>query len=62
MEAVVAYLATFYLLDFDYPRHHEMGLNVLQYYLFQDTNVPNDIAASFNAHLDAYKQFKSSDQ
>jgi hypothetical protein len=31
-EAVLALLARFYLLDFDYPRMQEIGLNVLQHF------------------------------
>jgi hypothetical protein len=38
-ELKLALLASFYLLDFDYPRMQEIGLNVLQHYIFKDTNV-----------------------
>ena len=31
-ETVVAFMATFYLLDFDYPKYYELGMNVLQYF------------------------------
>ena len=58
-EAVVAFMATFYLLDFDYPKFFEVGLNVLQYFIFQDSNVPKDIAQTFNMYLAAYKKYKS---
>ena len=57
--AVVAFMATFYLLDFDYPKQFEIGMNVLQYFVFEDSNVPKDIAQSFNTSLAAYKQFKA---
>ena len=33
-EAVVAFMATFYLLDFDYSKFFEIELNVLQYFTF----------------------------
>jgi hypothetical protein len=58
-EAVVAFLAAFYLLDIDYPKCHEIGMNVLQYCIFEDKNVPKDIATQFNAQLSAYKKFKN---
>ena len=28
-EAVVAFVAVFYLLDYDYPKHWEIGMNML---------------------------------
>jgi hypothetical protein len=58
-EAVVAFLAAFYLLDVDYPKCHEIGMNLLQYFIFEDKNVPKDIAVHFNAQLSAYKKFKT---
>ena len=58
-EAVVAYMATYYLLDFDYPKQYEIGMNVLQYFISEDSNVPKDIAVSFNSQLSSYKQFKA---
>ena len=35
-EAVLAFLATLYLLDFDYPKQHEYGLLMLQSITFMD--------------------------
>ena len=35
-EAVVAFLATLYLLDFDYPKQHKYGLLMLQLIIFMD--------------------------
>jgi hypothetical protein len=35
-ETVVAFLATLYLLDFDYPKQHEYGLLMLQSITFMD--------------------------
>ena len=55
-EAVVAFLAAFYLLDIDYPKCHEIGMNVLQYCIFEDKNVPKDIAAQFNAQQKVQKR------
>lgn len=59
-EAVVAFIATFYLLDFDYPKRYEIAMNVLQYFIFEDNNAPKGIAIPFNSHLmSSYKQFKT---
>ena len=58
-EATVGFLAAFYFLDFDYPKHNEIGMNILQYFIFKDKNIPEDIAASFHAMLKYYKQYKS---
>ena len=58
-EATVGFLAAFYFLDFDYPKHNEIGMNIFQYFIFKDGNIPEDIAASFHAMLKYYKQYKS---
>ena len=50
-EAVVTFLDTFYLLDFDYPKQYEITTNILQYFIFEDGNVPKEIAQSFNSNL-----------
>ena len=42
-----------------YPKQFEIGMNVLQYFVLEDGNVPKDIAQSFNTSLLAYKQFKA---
>ena len=57
-EAVLALLARFYLLDFDYPRMQEIGLNVLQHYIIKDTNVPQDIANLFKSTMTSYRVSK----
>ena len=57
-EATVAYLASFYLLDFDYPKSCEVGLCILQRITFQDENIPMDITASFESALKSYNSFK----
>ena len=56
-EAVVAFIATFCLLDFDYPKQYEIA--IMQYFIFEDSNVPKDIAQSFSSNLSQYKKFKS---
>lgn len=57
-EAVVAFLASFYLLDFDYPKQHELGLAVLQVLIFKDYQVPTDISVTCSGMLKAYKKYK----
>ena len=47
-QAAIAYLASYYVLDFDYPKNLELGLSVLQYFCFEDKATPVDVAKSFN--------------
>eukprot|EP00112_Aurelia_sp_Birch-Aquarium-sp1_P023159 Seg679.17 transcript_id=Seg679.17/GoldUCD/mRNA.D3Y31 product="hypothetical protein" protein_id=Seg679.17/GoldUCD/D3Y31 len=54
-EAVVAHLAAFYLLDFDYPKNSEVGMSMLQYLLFNDESIPQDITTQFKNTVAAYK-------
>jgi len=58
-EGMLALLASFYLLDFDYLRHHEIGLTFMQQLVFEDMNVPIDLATSFNLAITNYNNFKS---
>ena len=53
-EGVLSLLASFYLLDFDYPRYHKIGLIILE-----DINVPQDIAGPFQYIANNYRKFKS---
>ena len=55
---VFALLASFYLLDFDYPRFLEIGLIVVHHYVFKDINVPQDVAGSFQSALTSFREFK----
>ena len=57
-EATVAYLASFHLLDFDYPKSCAVGLCILQRITFQHENIPMDITASFESALKSYNSFK----
>lgn len=59
-EATVGYLASFYLLDFDYPKSCEIGLNMLQTIIFEDQRVPKDIAVTFKHILKSFTLFKAS--
>ena len=56
-EATIAYLASFYLLDFDYPKSYEVGLCILQQITFQDENILKDITASFESVLKSFNSF-----
>ena len=56
-EGVLALLGCFYLLDFDYPRFLEIGLNIFHYLIFKDTDVPQDIASAFQGALTSYRKF-----
>lgn len=58
-EATVGYLASFYLLDFDYPKCFEIGMNMLQRVIFKDERVPQDISGTFNVALKAYNKYKA---
>ena len=58
-EAAVGYLASFYLLDFDHPKHCEFGMNMLQNLIFKGDIVPKDIAYSFNGVLKCFKKYKA---
>ena len=57
-EAVVAFLASFYLLDFDYSKQHELGLAVLQILVFKDNQIPKDISVTCSGMLKAYGKYK----
>ena len=57
--AAVGYLASFYLLDFDYSKHCEIWMNMLQNIIFKDDIVPKDIAYSFNGVLKCFKKYKA---
>ncbi|CAB4015058.1 Hypothetical predicted protein, partial [Paramuricea clavata] len=58
-EGVFALLASFYLLDFDYPRFLEIGLFSMHNYVFKDINVPQDVAGSFQSALTSFRTFKA---
>ena len=58
-EGLVAFLSLFYLLNFDYPRNQEIGLLMLQHFIFNDKNLPEDAVNSFNATVADYRKFKA---
>ena len=57
-EAVVAFIGTFYLMDFDYPKQHEYGLLMLQAIVFMDERVPSDVKSAFEGVAKAYRKYK----
>ena len=57
-EATVSYLASFYLVDFDYPKWCEIGLNILQKITFEDHRVPKDIAMTSKCVLKEFNSFE----
>ena len=57
-KAVVAFLASFYLLDFDYIKQHELGLLMLQVLVLGDKQIPADIAHHFDMEKQ-YRKYKS---
>lgn len=59
-EAVLALIGTFYLLDIDYPKSHELGLTMLHHLVFQDKSSPGDLLNTVNATFTEYNKFKNS--
>jgi len=43
LEAVCCYLATFYVLDIDYPKEFETGLTILQWIVFASFKAPHEV-------------------
>ena len=54
LEAAITYVAAYYLLDFDYPKVHEMGLAVLQYICFDNKEVTAVLLSIFDVVLKGY--------
>ena len=55
-EAIVGYFATFYLLDYDYPKQLEVGLHMLHHYVFVKTTTP--AKALFNTQPSQYESLQ----
>ena len=53
-EAIVAYIASYYLLDIDYPKGAEISLTIIQWILFEHLMAPKDILNEANK---LYQQF-----
>lgn len=60
-EMVVAYLASYYLLDFEYPKQHVFGLSILHYFVFKDQEIPRDLLKNFEEAISLYEKYKSED-
>ena len=53
-EAIVTYIASYYLLDIDYPKDAEISLTIIQWLLFEHLMAPKDILNEAN---ELYQQF-----
>ena len=51
LEAVVGFLSSFYLLDFDYPKQNKIGMDILQFFKIL-------IPVAVNAILKTYRKYK----
>ena len=58
-EALLAYIGTFYLLDYDYPATYEIGLTMLRFFLFGDKQIPSDQIQPFNSELQEYLKYEA---
>lgn len=58
MQAVLALIGVFYLIDVDYPKSHELGLTMLHNLVFQDMSTPADLLNSFESAKEDYLDFK----
>ena len=56
-KAVVAFLASFYLLDMDYPASYVIPLSVLQKIIFQDSQVHPSYQDDILKALDEFERF-----
>lgn len=60
MEAALAFIGMFYVLDIDYPPSHELGLSVLHNFIFGDKSTPAELLSPFNTAIEEYTKFKNS--
>ena len=61
--ALLGFIGIHYVLDFDYPQNHEVGLSIFHsffFFFFQNTHIPGDFLRPFNSVLDEYNTYKSS--
>ena len=54
-EAVLAMIGSFYLLDIDYRKSHELCLAILQHLVFEDKRSPCDLLNMLNATIAKFK-------
>jgi hypothetical protein len=60
LEAVLTLVGFFYLMDFDYPKTHEIGLTMIQNLIFGDLRTPADIIGPFKSAKEEYLDYKKS--
>lgn len=60
MEAALAFIGMFYVLDIDYPPSHELGLTVLHSFMFGDKSTPAELLTPFDTAIEKYMKFKNS--
>jgi preprotein translocase subunit SecB len=60
-EAIMAYLTSYYALNFDYPQSRKLELSILQFFSFEDQATPinmaklfNNVLAEFNKYVEAW--------
>ena len=56
-EAFIAYLASYYLLDMDYPKAGETALTIMQWIIFDDKSVPVNIMDDTKQKFEDYLAF-----
>ena len=59
-EAVLALIGSYYLVDIDYPKSHELGLTMLKHLVFNDKSSLGDLLNTLNATITSYTAFKNS--
>ena len=59
IEAIIAFLGCFYLLDYDYPQGWQVSLSVLQSLVFGDKTVHPDVRGDATRYLDDFEKFCS---
>jgi len=55
--AIVALVATFYMLNVDYPQELELCLTILQFLLFEDFQAPASILNQANEHWKCFQDY-----
>uniref|UniRef100_A0A7M5XP30 Uncharacterized protein n=2 Tax=Clytia hemisphaerica TaxID=252671 RepID=A0A7M5XP30_9CNID len=55
--AIVALVATFYMLNVDYPQELELCLTILQFLLFKDFQAPASILNQANEHWKCFQDY-----
>ena len=58
MEAFIAYMSLYYLMDVDYPQSQEVSLSIMQYIIFHDKKTPADVMKALDTSCRQYTLFK----